>query len=79
MDGPQVVVQDYNGNNFLVGKEHGVKGYGGTIVTGSGMAELSGFTLTMTARKQHHHFSVLLHLLMIQVAQLTQLHNFFVY
>jgi hypothetical protein len=48
---PQVVVQDYNGNNFLVGKEHGVEVTGGTIVTGTGMAELSGFTLTMTSQE----------------------------
>ena len=48
---PQIVVQDYNGNNFLVGKEHGVEVTGGTVVTGAAMGDLSGFTLTMTAQE----------------------------
>ena len=49
---PQVVVHDYNGNAFLMGAEHGAEVSGGTIVTGSGMAELSGYTLTLSAQEQ---------------------------
>lgn len=48
---PQIVVQDYNGNYFLVGKDHGCEVSGGTVVTGAGMADLSGFTLTFTAQE----------------------------
>ena len=43
---PQIVIEDYNGNYFLVGKDHGAEVTGGTIVTGAAMGDLSGFTLT---------------------------------
>lgn len=42
---PHVFVEDYNGNYFLIGAVHGADVSGGTIVTGSAMGELSGFTL----------------------------------
>lgn len=48
---PQIVIEDYNGNFFLVGKEHGAEVTGGTIVTGAAMGDLSGFTLTLTAQE----------------------------
>ena len=48
---PQVVVVDYNGNAFLVGKDHGCEVTGGTVVTGAAMGDLSGFTLTMVAQE----------------------------
>jgi len=48
---PQIVVQDYNGNYFLVGKDHGCEVTGGTVVTGAAMGDLSGFTLTFTAQE----------------------------
>ncbi len=48
---PQIVVEDYNGNYFLVGKEHGAEVTGGTIVTGAAMGDLSGFTLSLTAQE----------------------------
>lgn len=48
---PQIVVEDYNGNAFLVGKEHGCEVTGGTIVTGAAMGDLSGFTLVLTAQE----------------------------
>lgn len=48
---PQIVVEDYNGNYFLVGKDHGAEVSGGTIVTGAAMGDLSGFTLTLTAQE----------------------------
>ena len=48
---PQVVVEDYNGNFFLIGKDHGCEVTGGTIVTGAAMGDLSGFTLVLTAQE----------------------------
>lgn len=49
---PHIIVQDYNGNAFLMGAEHGCDINGGSIVTGSGMAEMSGYTLTFSAQEQ---------------------------
>ena len=46
---PHVAVEDYNGNVFLMGREHGSDVSGGTIVTGAAMGDLSGYTLTLTA------------------------------
>jgi hypothetical protein len=48
---PQVVIEDYNGNFFLVGKDHGAEVTGGSIATGAAMGDLSGFTLTLTAQE----------------------------
>ena len=48
---PQIVVEDYNGNFFLVGKDHGAEVTGGTIVSGAAMGDLSGFTLVLTAQE----------------------------
>jgi hypothetical protein len=45
---PQVIVEDYNGSLFLVGREHGADVSGGTIVTGGAMGDMSGYTLTFT-------------------------------
>ena len=45
---PQVIVEDYNGNLFLIGREHGADVSGGTIVTGGAMGDMSGYTLTFT-------------------------------
>lgn len=44
---PHVVVEDNNGNAFLVGLEWGADVNGGTVVTGAAMADLSGYTLTL--------------------------------
>ena len=49
---PHVVVQDYNGNAFLMGAEHGADVSGGTMVTGAAMGDLSGYTLTLTGMEQ---------------------------
>ena len=49
---PQVIVEDYNGNYFLAGLEHGMDVTGGTIVTGGAMNELSGYTLTFTGMER---------------------------
>jgi len=46
---PHIAIEDYNGNFFLVGLEHGAEVTGGSIVSGAGMADLSGFTLTFEA------------------------------
>jgi hypothetical protein len=48
---PQIVIEDYNGNFFLVGKEHGAEVTGGSIATGAAMGDISGFTLTLTAQE----------------------------
>ena len=49
---PHLIIQDYNGNAFLMGAENGADINGGTIVTGSGMAEMSGYTLSFGAQEQ---------------------------
>lgn len=49
---PQVIVEDYNGNLFFAGLEHGVEVTGGTIVTGTAMSDLSGYTLTLTGMER---------------------------
>ena len=48
---PHVVIEDYNGNAFMMGLEHGADVSGGTIVTGAAMGDLSGYTLTLTAQE----------------------------
>ena len=48
---PRVFVEDYNGNAFLVGKQHGSEVTGGTIVTGTAMGDLNGYTLTLSAQE----------------------------
>ena len=49
---PHVAVEDYNGNVFMMGLEHGAEVSGGTIVTGAAMGDLSGYTLTLTAQER---------------------------
>ena len=48
---PHVAVEDYNGNVFVMGLEHGAEVTGGTIVTGAAMGDLSGYTLTLNAQE----------------------------
>ncbi len=48
---PHIVVEDYNGNAFLMGLEHGCDVSGGTIVTGGAMGDMSGYTLTLSAQE----------------------------
>jgi len=50
-EGFQVIVQDYNGNFFLMGLEHQVAVTGGTIASGAAMGDMSGYTLVLTARE----------------------------
>ena len=49
---PRIVVEDYNGNFFVVGREHGADVTGGTVVTGAAMGDLSGYTLTFTGMEK---------------------------
>ena len=46
---PHVAIEDYNGNVFMMGLEHGAEVTGGTVSTGAAMGDLSGYTLTMVA------------------------------
>ena len=48
---PHVAVEDYNGNVFVMGLEHGAEVTGGTIVTGAAMGDLSGYTLSLSAQE----------------------------
>lgn len=49
---PQIVVEDRNGNAFLIGLERGAEVTGGSIVTGGAMGDLSGYTLTFTGEEK---------------------------
>ena len=49
---PQVIVEDYNKNLYLIGFKNGTDVTGGTIVTGSAMGDMSVYTLTLTGMEQ---------------------------
>ena len=49
---PHVVVEDQNGNFFLAGSVNGMEVTGGTIVTGTAMGDMSGYTLTLTGMER---------------------------
>ena len=55
---PHIAIEDYNGNFFLVGLEHGAEVTGGTVVSGAAMGDLSGFTLTFEAMETSPAFFV---------------------
>lgn len=48
---PHIVVRDRNDNYFLMGLKFGANCTGGSVTTGAAMADLSGYTLTFTARE----------------------------
>ena len=48
---PHVFVETFDGNLLLVGREHGAEVTGGTMVTGTAMGDLQGYTLTLTANE----------------------------
>lgn len=48
---PHICIEDYNGNYFLMGLEHGADVNGGTIVTGAAMGDLTGYTITAVAQE----------------------------
>ena len=49
---PQVIVEDYNNKLYLIGLTNGTDVTAGTIVTGSAMGDMSGYTLTLTGMEQ---------------------------
>ena len=49
---PHVLVEDNNGNKFLMGLDYGAEVNGGTIVTGAAMGDLSGYTLTLNGQEK---------------------------
>lgn len=49
---PRVIVEDYNGNYFFMGEEHGCELTTMAISTGTSMADLSGYTLTLSAMER---------------------------
>ena len=48
---PHVAVEDYNGNYFLMGLEHGADVVSGQIQSGAAMGDLTGYTLTVNAQE----------------------------
>lgn len=48
---PHVFVETFDGSVLLVGREHGAEVTGGTMVTGTAMGDLQGYTLTLTANE----------------------------
>ena len=48
---PHIAIEDYNGNFFLAGLEHGAEVTGGSIATGGAMGDLSGYSLTLVAQE----------------------------
>ncbi len=56
---PHVAVEDYNGNFFLVGLEHGAEVTGGSIATGAAMGDLSGYNLTVVGQETAPPYFVL--------------------
>ena len=50
---PNIVVEDYNGQQWLVGAEHGCDLIGGTLATGANLGDYSGFTLTFEALEKN--------------------------
>lgn len=49
---PHIVVEDYNGNAYLVGREHGADVTGGTVASGAAMGDMSGYTLSFSAMEK---------------------------
>lgn len=49
---PHVLIEDYNEQVFLMGTQYGADVNGGTIVTGTAMGDLSGYTLTLAAQEK---------------------------
>lgn len=49
---PHIAVEDYNGNVFMMGLEHGCEVTGGTVSTGAAMGDASAYTLTFGANER---------------------------
>ena len=48
-----IMVEDYNGNVFLYGKENGCDIMGGTVNTGTSEGDLNGYTLTIMGKERY--------------------------
>jgi len=49
---PVVVVEDNNGNAWVMGLEHGAEVTGGSIVTGAAFGDLTGYNITLTGQER---------------------------
>jgi hypothetical protein len=49
---PNVVIEDQNGNWYLAGAVNGMDVSAGTIVTGTALGDMSGYTLTLTGMER---------------------------
>jgi hypothetical protein len=50
---PHIIVEDYNGQQMVVGIENGADLTGGSLATGANMGDYSGFTLTFEALEKN--------------------------
>jgi len=50
---PHIVVEDYNGQQMVIGLEHGADLTGGSLATGANLGDYSGFTLTFEALEKN--------------------------
>ena len=48
---PHIIVEDYNGNFRLVGKDHGCELTTGTFSNGAAMGDLYGYSLTFVSQE----------------------------
>ena len=55
----QIFVQDNNDNVFLLGIDNGCDVTGGTIVSGAGKGDLTGYTLNFTAEEKLPLYSII--------------------
>jgi hypothetical protein len=49
---PHIIVEDQNGNFFVMGLVNGAEVTAGTIVTGAAMGDLTGYTLTLSGKEK---------------------------
>jgi hypothetical protein len=49
---PHVIVEDNNGNKFMMGLEYGAEVTGGSIATGAAMGDMSGYSLTFSGQEK---------------------------
>ena len=49
---PQIIVEDYNGNFFLLGEDHGCELTTGTFSSGAAMGDMSGYSLTFVSQSR---------------------------
>jgi len=49
---PHVIIEDNNGNQFMMGLEYGAEVTGGSIATGAAMGDMSGYSLTFGAQEK---------------------------